>query len=182
MAKITITEGLAEMKTIDKRVEKKREFIMAFLVRQLGLVDPHAKEGGSEKLLTEAVQSIKDLLHRKLTIRMAMNRANDATSLIIEGTILSLAEWLVWRREVAPAIEKLNKGMVDRINTVRNEATRKGYQMVPADTASTQLTDIKVNINEKSLSDMLEKHDKILGELDGLLSLKNATTTIDIAD
>lgn len=44
---LTITEALAEIKTVGKRVEKKREFIKAFLARQDGVKDPLEKDGGS---------------------------------------------------------------------------------------------------------------------------------------
>ena len=42
MAHITITEALAELKTIDKRIEKKREFVLGCL-EQVGL-----KSAGAE--------------------------------------------------------------------------------------------------------------------------------------
>ena len=44
---LTITEALAEIKTLAKRIEKKRQNIGQFLVRQEGVRDPLEREGGS---------------------------------------------------------------------------------------------------------------------------------------
>lgn len=41
-----ITEALAELKTLNKRVEKKKEYVKAYLYRQEGLKDPLEKDGG----------------------------------------------------------------------------------------------------------------------------------------
>lgn len=41
---ITITEALAEIKTVAKRIEKKRDFIRAYLSRQEGVRDPLEKQ------------------------------------------------------------------------------------------------------------------------------------------
>ncbi len=51
MAKLTITEALAEIPTIEKRIEKKREFILNYLYRQSSVRDPHEKDGGSTVLI-----------------------------------------------------------------------------------------------------------------------------------
>ena len=48
---ITITEALAEIKTISKRLEKKRESIFNFVGRQDGIRDPLEKDGGSVEFI-----------------------------------------------------------------------------------------------------------------------------------
>ena len=82
-AKITITEALQEVKTIDARIQKKKEFIFNFLFRQNNQRDPHEKYGGSASLIAKERQSINDLLERKISIRNAINVANAENSITI---------------------------------------------------------------------------------------------------
>lgn len=85
MAGITITEALAEIKTIGKRIEKKREFIGGFLARQDGVRDPLEKDGGSAKAIAGERQSVNDLEDRIVALRRGIQRANDETSVTING-------------------------------------------------------------------------------------------------
>ena len=48
---ITITEALAEIPTIEKRITKKQEFITNYLFRVSSTRDPHEKDGGSAELI-----------------------------------------------------------------------------------------------------------------------------------
>ena len=81
---ITITEGLAELKTIVKRVEKKKEFILAHGCRMEIVKDPFAKEGSSAPAeIAKAMQSINDLCDRIVSIRDAIACANQETELTI---------------------------------------------------------------------------------------------------
>ena len=43
---ITITEALAEVKTIEKRVTKKQDFVASHVLRQEMIKDPLAEQGG----------------------------------------------------------------------------------------------------------------------------------------
>ena len=47
MSAITVTEALAEIKTTQKRIEKKREHILNFAWRQERMKDPLERDGGS---------------------------------------------------------------------------------------------------------------------------------------
>lgn len=58
MAQTTITEALAEIPTIEKRIEKKSEFILNYLYRQSAVRDPHEKDGGSSTLIHRELQAI----------------------------------------------------------------------------------------------------------------------------
>ena len=67
---------------------------------------------------------------------------------------------------------------------LRKEAQQRGARMVGQGAAvavgDSQPTDIIVNIDEKKLGEDRERFQNVLGQLDGLLSLKNATLTLDI--
>lgn len=178
MAQISITEALAELKTIDKRIEKKGKFILAYVYRQEMLKDPHEKDGGSAEVIKREQQAIHDLLERKVTIRRAIQEANSTNFVTIGDEKRTIADWLVWRREVAPLQEVILNQLSGRIDTARQEAQRKGVSLV--NNEAQKPTDIIVNVNEKELARQIEHLAEILGALDGQLSLKNATLLVDV--
>ena len=175
----TITEALAELKTLEKKVTKKREFVSAYLYRQEALKDPFAKDGGSFQTITEARQAIGDLEKRHVAIRLAIQKSNEATVLAVNGTSQSISEWLTWRREVAPGTQAFLKKLFSAIADVRRQAREKGMDVIHEEQAR-QPSDIIINIDEKELVEEQETLEEILGTLDGLLSLNNATNHIEL--
>lgn len=176
---ITITEALAELKTIDKRIEKKRAFINQYAFRQEGLKDPLEKEGGSPKLITQEKQSIGDLLTRKIAIRRAIQNVNAETQVNILGATRSIADWLVWRRDVAPTERAFHGELRARLEAERNQARRNGATVVQNGEAQ-KPSDVVVNFSEQELAKEIEALEETLGVLDGQLSLKNATLFIEV--
>lgn len=180
MARLTITEALAEIKTIDKRIVKKRENIVPYLWRQEQLRDPHEKDGGSAAFIQQELQSVGDLEKRKISLRHAIQNANDATFIETGGMRFSISDWLTWRREVAPALQQFLGRMSQHIHQARSQAQSKGFAVVGAGAVPSQPTDLLVNINEQELAAQIEGLETILGTLDGLLSLKNATVFMEL--
>ena len=180
MARLTITEGLAEIKTLNSRIKKQQEFLNGYIVRPDQLKDPLEKDGGSPKVLRETMQSLRDLTANLVAIRRAIAQVNATTELTIEGQTKTIQEWLVWRKEVAPMMRVTHQGLVNRIQQARNEALKRGGSLLaPGQTQETKPADIIVNLDERQLSQELEMFERILGALDGQLSLKNATTFIE---
>lgn len=178
MAKITITEALAEIPTIIKRIEKKRQFVAGFLYRASATRDPHEKDGGSATLIAQEMQSIKDLQNRIISIRSLVQKANNENKITISGETKTIADWLTWRREIAESHKSFLNSLSGSLANVRNEALRKGLQVVEKDSGA--LTDVVVNVNERELAEKIEGLETMLGTLDGQLSLKNATILIDV--
>lgn len=178
MSEMTITEALAEMKTLEKRIAKKRQFVADFLWRPERLKDPLDKQGGSVAAVQEARQSIDDLCKRAVDIRLAIQDANESATITVAGVTKSIAEWLVWRREVAPGQQQFINNMRMNINRMREEAQQKGIHVTATEAAS--LDDVVVNVDEKALAAEAEQIEEVLGALDGQLSLKNATVTIGV--
>jgi len=178
---ITITEALAEIKTIGKRLESKRASIFPYLARQDGVRDPLEKSGGSEKFIVQERQAINDLEQRVIALRRGIQKVNDETTVTINGTSRTISEWLTWRRDIAPNQRGFLTNLRTQLNNVRSKAQQQGSAMVSATaiTADTKPTDIIVNIDETALSTELEAIEDTLGQLDGQLSLKNATVTIE---
>lgn len=174
-----ITEGLAELKTLSKRIEKKQDYIKSFLFRADGLRDPLEKEGGSVKVITGELQAVSDLKTRLVAIRTAIQRTNLTTPLTVEGRTMSIAEWLTWRKEVSENEQGFIRAMRLALQQARTSALARGATVVPPGSAATAPSDLLVNVSESALAAQAEHLETVLGILDGQLSLKNATIQID---
>lgn len=183
---ITITEALQEIKTVGNRLKKKRVAIGTYLARDKRVIDPLASDGGSEKYITQERQSITDLETRIINIRTAIQNSNLSSSLTVGDKTRKVAEWLVWRREVAEDSRAFLVSLTNGINNLRNELQKKGGRLVGAAVAINEGNSANdppqmiVNVNEKELLNEQENMEQVLGELDGKLSLFNATTTIEL--
>ena len=129
---MTITEALAELKTIQKRVEKKREFIVNYLCRQEGLKDPLERDGGAVTAIIREQQAIQDLETRHVNIRTAIQLTNQKTTITIGDTTKTIAEWLTWRKEVAPVRQQHINKVRQALLSARHQAQQKGYGVVSA--------------------------------------------------
>lgn len=178
MAQTTITEALAELKTLQARIEKKRQFVMSNLGRNEAFRDPHEKEGGSRVVLERERQAIRDLEERIVAIRSAIQGANRENKITVLGESRTIHDWLVWRRDVAPGRKDFLSGMQRAILNARTEAQKRGVQVNPA--GESKPNDIIISVNEAQLAEDIENMEEVLGTLDGQLSLKNATVTIAV--
>ena len=177
---MTITEALAELKTMNKRIEKKREYVTQFLVRQDGIKDPLASDGGSMDVIQRERQAIADLEKRHVAIRTAIQKTNQTTLITVADITKTIAEWLTWRKEIAPGAQTFVARLRSGIQNARNQAQQKGWAVVSATATAAQPTDILVNADEAALAAEAEQLETILGTLDGQLSLKNATVLIEV--
>lgn len=171
MATITISEALADIKTLNARLDKKEEFIAEHLMRAKEAKDPLEAQGGQVAAIVLQRTAMLALQQRIVTIRLAVQHANLTTPLTVLGVTKSMAEWLVWRRDVVPKERLFLTEIKQAVNRVRHDMLR---------TRSSR--EIVVNLDEQALSDAIEHLERTLGELDGQLSLKNATVMVEIPD
>lgn len=181
MSTTTITQALAEIRTLEKRVMKKRDFIESNLHRQEVYKDPLLNEGGQPQIIRQEQQAITDLLNRQVRLRMRINESNTTTMVEVCSVVKSVAEWLIWKREIMPGIERFMALMTQDLRGVRKQAQKSGGQYIPVDSTIRDLkaTDFVVNISERELALGQENLEEMTGALDGMLSLKNATTNIE---
>lgn len=175
---MTITEALAEIKTIGKRLETKRNGVLQYLYSQHFIRDPMDKEGGSRAWIVRERQAIADLEKRVVALREGIAAANRATEITVGGVTRSIQEWLTWRREVAPAARQFLLTICQKVEGGRNEAIRKGVAVAAGEEAGRN--DLVINVDEAALVAELEWYDTTLGDLDGQLSLKNATVPVAV--
>lgn len=185
MAKLTITEALAELKTIAKRLEKKRLSVLPYLARDLRVKDPFENKGGSEAFIKAERQGIYDLSERVIKIRSSIQKVNLETSVLIGGHTRSISDWLTWRREIAEGEKNFVVQLSTGLRNFRTELQRKGGQVRPSGAQPDNYDpaappEMVVNVDEKLLLEQQETIEIVLGELDGKLSLLNATTFVDV--
>lgn len=177
----TVTEALASLKVLQKRIDSKQSFILQHLTRAEQLKDPLLKEnGGAAGVIEREMQALSDLRQQAVDIRRAIADANATTQISVGGTTRSIADWLRWRRDVAPGERDFVRALVSTVERARQQAAAKGGALVSA-TASvsdSKPADIVVNLSEFALSQRREELDALLETLDGLLSLRNATVTV----
>jgi hypothetical protein len=178
--KTTITEALASLKLTQKKLDQKGQFIAQYLYRQNAFKDPMLNEGGSEKVIKSERQSINDLSNGIIALRKAINLANDTTFIEIQGVNRSISEWIIWRREISKKQEAILGAWAAGIRTARSTAQQKGLSVVTAEKDSISVNDLIINISEVELQKDIESLQSTLGVLDGLLSLKNATTFVEV--
>lgn len=177
--KMTITEGLAAVKTINKRLNKKRMNLMPYLWRHSSERDLLEKSGGSAEHIKREMQGISDIESRLIGIRDAILAANRTYQITVRGITRTISEWLTWRREVAKDRLLFLSQMHQGILAAREKARQKSMQV----TTSSQTEDMNalvIVIDEAALVKDIELMEQVLGDLDGQLQLKNATLTIDV--
>ena len=178
---VTITEALAELKLIKAKVEKKKAFVMGNLGRQEGAKDQLEKSGGTRAVVTSELQAIGDLHERIVRIRSAIAAANSASFVEIRGVRRSIADWLVWRRDVAPMVRGLESNLASGIAQLKQKAQAQGYRVNVNANEALLPTDVIIELDEKALADKAEATQEILDTLDGKLSLHNATVQVEAA-
>jgi len=175
---ITITEALAEIPTIEKRIIKKQDFIKSCLYRPATVRDQFEADGGATKLIYREMQSIHDLQERLVKIRAAISKANSENTITVEDQTRTIADWLTWRREISAKEQRFIMELLGQINNMRRQATMKGLPVTTTDTGYSE--QMVVNMDERMLAADVEQLEIVLGALDGQLSLKNATITLDL--
>lgn len=176
---MTITEALAEIKTLVKRIQSKREYVNMYMVRLESLKDPLEKDGGSAKIIEQEMQAIADLEKRLVDLRVGISFTNEITYIEIEGMNKTIAQWLVWRREVAPMRQKWVIQLRLKLENARNQLRNTPVYLTKQNPEE-KPQDMVVNVDEAALAKEAEQLQNILGQLDGQLSLKNATIEVKV--
>lgn len=174
---MTITEALAEIRLEANKVTKKRQFVLAHIGRSADRIDPLAEQGGAKEVLARELQAIDDLNDRIVSIRTAINKANMEHSITVGDITMTIAEWLVWRRDIMPIYKHMYNDMAQVISRNRNEL--KDARRLRAGQEVTG-EDFIPHVDVVQLQADMEQIQEIEDRLDGLLSLKNAQVTVEI--
>lgn len=207
MEKISITRALAEIKILEKKIDKKIGAFVPTVVTQ-GKRPPTGYEtiDKFKEIQKAEFQSIKDLINRRSEIKRKIVLSNATTKVKISDESLTIAEVIDYKSTKLIILKKLN----DRMITVFNHsASEKESQMMGVNAAiDRQLEalygrDKKVTAEEVSVvrepylenngpkfiecidiqkenKNLVEKIDEFVLEVDHILSESNATTFIKV--
>lgn len=179
MEKLTITEALSECKLIAKKIESANKSFLSSLTRFEHENDIHEKQGGSVVYLQRQIQSAQDNAGRLERIRRAVAASNANNKIEVLGESKTVTEWLAWRKELSSAQKSVLSSAINIINSKKAEvAQRPSFYKMDKD-AEPRLARLVVNAELEPLENKLLNLVEIEEKLDGQLSLKNATTTIE---
>lgn len=167
-----ITEGLAEIKTLIKRIEKNREFIARNFVTTSNVVDPYAESGGLQKKVSETIQATTDLMKRIVKIRSAINTANATNRIKIGDYEQTIGEWLIWRRDILPLLRDWERFLLQNLEQAKTHT-------LPANWVE-QKVQLIISVDEKEITQYFTNILLTNEELDGKLSLANATIDLEL--
>lgn len=174
---LTITEALSEIKLTQAKIGKKREFVLEYLTRPSSRVDPLSESGGTTQMIGQQLQSIKDLQERVIGLRNAINEANNDNAITLNSVKRTIADWLVWKRDVWPG-EAHFWAQVGK--DISNARYAMDYDSSHRKTGTTNPDDLIVHIDEAEMMKIVEQLQDTENRLDGLLSLKNAQIMLEV--
>lgn len=179
MEKLTITEALAETKLIQRKLNKSRESVAGSLCYYEHTKDPREASGGSKSFIKNELQSIYDNELRLERIRRAISDANNKTTINIAGKEKTISEWLTWKKEIAHDRKQFFQGLAQNIKNTVNESVRSPKVFKENPDSEPTIARIVVCAEVAEIEAEQMKQIEIEEKLDGQLSLKNATTTVE---
>lgn len=208
MESMTLAKALVELKLLDKRVAKKRVAFEPVAIKKGAsfLSSAITSQEAFERTTLAEWQSMRALLDRRRKIKSAIITANAHTEVTVAGVAYTIAEAIEQknamkseqeivtstRRKLADAVAE-----VDRINSANKDKLLKLLEAMYAKRESQVSADdqdaVAKPFNEanearlvdpvemdKALSEMEDKIDRFLADVDVCLSVANATTSISV--
>lgn len=206
--KMTVHMLLAEMKTIEKRIEKAIDAIVPIATKEAASKNVNAIPVTKYTDATKAEeQRALDLIARHNAMKAALYKYNTSKEIEVAGEKMSIAQalWLMkhgmdeWRillghyeRAYAKAVKDVEKANGTALNQAaeraadvacgsKDKADREEYlKMVEQYKASHQLEYVDpLNLKER-INEISEKIEKFNAEVDARIQTANATTEIEI--
>lgn len=181
MQKMTITEALAKTKILKAKITSRKESTSQNLGRMDITPDPFEKEdGGSAGKIKRDFQAMADFRLSLVATRTAIQNVNSVTRLRIGEREMSVTDWLNWKREVADEELAFLKQAQTSIQQLKNQNERSPQVLKDKETGESRILKPVFNIDQAWLEKQIDIVQTTLGELDGKLSMLNATTFIEV--
>ena len=203
MRKMTITEGLTELKLLNKRIEKAIYKDYIWSAKKIDMTDVEMAE---HKEIAEAnMKSVEDLIANRNAIKAAIVRSNAVTKVNVAGEEMTVAEAIErktyiaseklllaeWQRQYAQAknnVDVQNRRVQERIDSMLSQIAASSKsdieeaQKVMSETyMANNGWDIFDPVNLKEKMDALdERIDQFEKNVDVVLSVSNAVTMIEV--
>lgn len=179
MNKMTITEALSEVNLVKKKLEHKKKTVGAMVLKPEHVKDPYEAQGGTPKYLNAEFQAIEDLQTRLIKLRGAISQANIDNNITLGEQTMSIHDWLTWKREIS----KDETSFINQIVSGVNDHMKKAATQPSVYDDAEGKKKLVVWIPQIDLPSFVKKQERLsdlFENLDGQLSLKNATITIAI--
>ena len=203
MAKISITRALAQVKSLNDRIQ--RGTAVPFTTVQVGGKHATGKPLQEvEQTLKASLQSVKDLIAQRQALKAAIVRSNAVTNVTIAGTVMTVAEAIERKTSIAleqgllqqlrgqqaqvsASVERTNVDVQKRLEQLLITAVGKDRQTSSAELdaitgpfkAQNEAKAVDPNDVQKVIDAMSTEIDAFLLEVDFALSEVNATTQIE---
>jgi hypothetical protein len=177
MEKMTITEGLSELNLIKKKIKTKENAFLGNLILAEHVKDPYENEGGTPEHLKKEFQSLTDLRRRLVKIRSAIASANLENEITLGEMTFSIHDWLTWKREISKEETSFINSVVSGTKSTLDKIAQQP-QIYKDSEEKTHLVKFKTCIDYPEFVRKQEKMQELFENLDGKLSLKNATIVI----
>lgn len=175
---LTITEALAEVNLLKKKIADSEMSVRTMLLRAEHVPDPFKEHGGAEAIVKKTQQSVFDMRRRLVDIRHKISKANIDNQITINGKTMSIFDWLTWKREVYPGLESSLKTQLNDLQAAAKRETDAPQSWKDND-GKIHLVVWLRNVDQKILQDEYNDLVETFGRLDGQLSLKNATINLN---
>lgn len=173
---MTITEALAEIKLIGKKLDSKGDTILKNLTRFEHMPDVL---GDSKSVLAQEMQSMSDLWARHIKIRSAISKANLTETIKINDDEMTISEWITWKREISAKELNMCTNIRNKLKMETDRAASNPQAYKDAD-QNNQFFKLICNLSYHQYVERSQYIQERLDKLDGLLSLKNATTIVEV--
>jgi hypothetical protein len=179
--KMTIAEGLQELKRIDAMLDQKKQVIARYCSKKKGLPDEVTNQDAYVK---EQAQSGIDLLKRYSAIKTAIQKANLEASFTLDGKTFTLAEAILFKqyllREYQEYWMSFNPATAQaQINFYTNQIANRMNTLTPEQLTALNLVP-ELFYDPKKVQAEVEKLLTLKTSMDALIDKTNHATTIEI--
>lgn len=128
MTQISVTRGLAEVKSLNDRIEKATRSGVFTTVTVGGKTTNGQDLQTATNLLRSNLQTVKDLIARRTKVKTAIIRSNSVTEVTINDVVMTVAE-AIERKGSIDKERQLQAVLQQQLNQVRSVVERNNVSM-----------------------------------------------------
>lgn len=205
MTAISVTRALAEVKSLNDRIEKATRQATFISVTVGGKVPNGSDLQATTNILKANLQSVKDLIARRQAVKAAIVRSNATTKVTVNGVTMTVAEAIERKgsidkerallavltqqlNQARTAVERNNVTMQAKLDEMIKALAGKDRKATEEEVESISKPYIASNATalldpsavEKVIAELQADIDGFVFDVDFTLSESNASTTIEV--
>lgn len=127
----------------------------------------YQNHGGGAEMVKRTQQASNDLRKRLVTIKSSISRANIENQITVNEKTMSIFDWLSWKREIYPSLEKSLKSQIDDLRGYQKRQSERPEVWKDTE-GKTQLVQYAYNVDLKLLEDEYFQLVDIFGKVERL--------------